>query len=179
MQIEILTTPRLTLQLVTPEVMDRIFDEHTPAEQMLFFGYERINELQEQERKYRGGLTTYNKKYAYFFLRTKDTNEHIGWCGYHTWYTDHRRAEIGYGLKDAFQNQGYMTEALQVILEYGFSQMNLHRVEAFVSPTNVPSLRLMQIFKFQKEGHLREHYNVDGENTDSLVFSLLKKEFRQ
>jgi len=50
----------------------------------------------------------------------------IGWCGFHTWYTDHHRAEIGYGIyKDEFKKQGFMTEALEAVLEYGFENFYL------------------------------------------------------
>jgi ribosomal-protein-alanine N-acetyltransferase len=174
MNITTLTTTRLTLQRTDQSVMDYVFTQMNPQEQILFLGLKTVDDLHEQERRYQGGLSTYNKKFCYFFLRTKDTNEHIGWCGYHTWYLDHCRAEVGYGLSPDYQNQGYRTEALKAILDYGFSELNLQRVEAFLSPTNVTSLRLMQIFGFQKEGLLHEHYRVDGVNEDSLVFSLLR-----
>lgn len=154
--------------------MDYVFTELSPKEQMLFLGLKTADELQEQERRYLGGLSTFNKKFCYFFIRLTETNEHIGWCGYHTWYTDHHRAEIGYVLDEAYHNQGIMTEAMKTILEYGFNTLKLRRVEAFIGEENIPSLRLMQIFGFQKEGLLKKHYNIDGENLDSLVFGLVK-----
>ena len=175
MNIETLTTSRLTLQRVDQKVMDYVFAELTPKEQMLFLGLKTVDELQEQERRYKGGLSTFNKKFCYFFLRTTATNEHIGWCGYHTWYTDHQRAEIGYVLDDAYHNQGIMTEVMKTIIPYGFNTLNLKRIEAFVGEKNIPSLRLMQIFGFEKEGLMKKHYKVDGENQDSLVFALLKE----
>ncbi len=39
-------------------------------------------------------------RHTYHQLIDKKTNKVIGWCGFHTWYTDHNRAEIGYGLFD-------------------------------------------------------------------------------
>lgn len=57
----------------------------------------------------------------------------IGWCGYHTWYIDHRRAEIGYAIRsDEYKAQGIMTEVMNAVLRYGFEVMNLHRIEAFI-----------------------------------------------
>jgi len=175
MHIETLTTRRLTLQRIDQQVMDYVFAELSPQDQMLFLGLKTADELQEQERRYQGGLSTFNRKFCYFFLRTKDTNKHIGWCGYHTWYTDHHRAELGYVLRDSYHNQGIMTEAMKTIVDYGFNTLNLRRIEAYVGEKNIPSLRLMQIFGFQKEGILREHYRVDNVNEDSLLFSLIAK----
>ncbi|MND70827.1 putative ribosomal N-acetyltransferase YdaF [compost metagenome] len=71
-----------------------------------------------------------------------------------------------------------MTEALKPIIQYGFETMKLNRIEAFLSPDNIPSLKLVQKFGFTKEGHLREHYNKDNKLEDSAVYSLLKSEYK-
>ena len=177
MQTETLHTKRLKLIKVDEKVLDYVFTEMNGAEQMLFMGCKTANELAEWQRKYDGGLTTFNRKINFFFLLHKDSNENIGWCGYHTWYTDHHRAEIGYELDDAYHQKGLMTEAMKAILNYGFNTMKLRRVEAFVGAKNVPSLRLMQIFGFEKEGIARKHYNINGVNEDSLFFGLLVDEY--
>ena len=70
-----------------------------------------------------------------------------------------------------------MTEALTPIIAYGFSEMQLHRIEAFVGPNNSPSLNLMRKFGFTQEGQLRQHYLKDGKFEDSVVFSLLLEEY--
>lgn len=70
-----------------------------------------------------------------------------------------------------------MTEAMKAILHYGFEVMRLHRMEAFIGPDNFPSLKLVQRFGFQKEGVLREHYQVDGRMEDSVAYGLLRHEF--
>jgi ribosomal-protein-alanine N-acetyltransferase len=133
---------------------------------------------EKEKHRYENGLATYNKTFLYFQLIHIATDEIIGWCGYHTWYTDHDRAEIGYGFFNFdYEKKGLMTEAIERILAYGFKEMNLHRVEAFVSPDNPPSLALMTKNNFTKEGHLREHYINKGTPEDSLVFSLLKHEY--
>jgi ribosomal-protein-alanine N-acetyltransferase len=178
MQTETVNTKRLKLIKVDEKVLEYVFTKMSGAEQMLFMGCKTANELAEWQRKYDGGLTTFNRKMNFFFLLHKETNENIGWCGYHTWYIDHHRAEIGYGINEDFQNQGLMTEATKAILDYGFNTMKLRRVEAFVGEENIPSLRLMQIFGFTKEGMARKHYNIDGINLDSLMFGLLLEEHR-
>jgi ribosomal-protein-alanine N-acetyltransferase len=57
--------------------------------------------------------------------------------------------------------------------------MNLNRIEALVSPKNIPSLKLITNMGFSQEGILKEHYNVDGILEDSLLFGLLKKNFQK
>lgn len=72
-----------------------------------------------------------------------------------------------------------MTEALREVLNYGFSELKLHRIEALVAESNIPSIRLLKRFGFTKEGTMREDYVVNGVSEDSDCYSLLKWEWMQ
>ncbi|MGB0850882.1 MAG: GNAT family N-acetyltransferase [Bacteroidia bacterium] len=174
---ENLTTERLILIPVNQEIMDHVFANLSAVEQMNFLGCKSSHQLEEQQRRHRQGLSTFNKKFHYFFIREKTTNKHMGWCGFHTWHIDHQRAEIGYGIDEEFRQRGFMKEALKPIIQFGFSVMNLHRIEAFAAEYNTASVRLLEIFGFNKEGVLKEHYKVNGKNEDSTAFALLKKDY--
>ena len=174
---ETLITPRLLLRKCTPETYHHVFEHFNKEEQMSFFGFTAPEALAREQEKYAKGMATYNRTFLYFHLLDKETNELIGWCGFHTWYTEHRRAEIGYQLtNDAYKNKGLMSEAIAPIIAYGFEQMQLNRIEAFVGHQNTASLNIMQKMKFTKEGNMRSHYFKNGVMEDSLVFSLLQSE---
>ena len=178
MQIETIQTKRLILKKVDEPVLKFIYENYSIEEQIKFLGLVSEEALQVARTKFYNGYSTYNKHFLYFYIIDKITKNVIGSCGYHTWYIDHFRAEIGYGLcNDDYKNKGFMSEALMVILDYGFSKMNLNRVEAFIDPNNIPSLKLVDKFGFVKEGLLREHYYHDGRMEDSVVFGLLKEEY--
>ena len=177
MEFEEIETDRLILKKITPEVYDFVFANYSEPEIMAFFNFTKKEDFEKDREKFEKGLSTHNRSFVYFQLIDKDSKKMIGWCGYHTWYLDHDRAEIFYVFKDdKFSGKGLMTEAMKVVINYGFNEMNLHRIEAFVSPENLPSLNLIQKVNFTKEGHLREHYLNNGKAEDSLVFSLLKWE---
>ncbi|MCR9172780.1 MAG: GNAT family N-acetyltransferase [bacterium] len=170
-------TEHLTLRIAHPETMDAIFALPSEQEQMRLLGIKDRRQLRIDQQKHKEGLASHNKKFVHFFLYEKGGNEVIGWCGYHTWYTDHNRAEIGYSFfSDTPKGKGWMSEAVTEVIKYGFEIMKLHRIEAMVGVDNIPSLRIMEKFGFQQEGHLREHYLRDGIYEDSLVFSLLAGE---
>ncbi len=78
---------------------------------------------------------------------------------------------------DVHKRLGLMTEAMHPILKYGFAQMHLNRIEAFIGSNNVPSLNLIKKMKFTEEGRLRSHYIKNNQVEDSLVFSMLESEF--
>jgi [ribosomal protein S5]-alanine N-acetyltransferase len=180
MHFEILTTEHLSLRKLTPEVFDYIFAMYSDTELLHFLGLASTIELQNEKEKHEKGLSTFNKSFLYFQIIDKKTDQIIGWCGFHTWYLDHNRAEIGYGLfDDNYKRKGYMTEVLKPIIHYGFHKMNLHRIEAFLSLNNIPSLKLVTKFGFAQEGLLREHYYKNNSMEDSAVFSLLKNEYEK
>ena len=70
-----------------------------------------------------------------------------------------------------------MTEAMVSVIEYGFNAMNLERIEAFVSPNNTPSIKLLKRMKFKEEGFLKHHYFHNNKMEDSMIFALLKSEY--
>ena len=176
---EELKTKRLTLRKVTPEVYRYVFENFPETELVKFFGLNSESDLFIEEEKYRKGLATFNRSFLFFHILLNDTKKVIGWCGYHTWALNHFRAELGYILNnEEYMNKGFMSEALRPIIEYGFNTMDLHRIEALVGPGNSASLKLLEKFKFKKEGHLREHFFKNNTMEDSLMYSLLKSEYQ-
>lgn len=180
MVFEELLTSRMVLRKLNPEIYNYVYANFSNKELIDFLSLPSPHELQVEKQKYSNGLATYNKSFLLFNLLNRNSNQLLGWCGFHTWYIDHYRAEIGYGLYDeSLKGKGLMTEAMESVIDYGFEKMKLNRIEAFIGPENLPSLKLATKFRFVKEGHLREHYNHLGKIEDSLVFSLLKGEYER
>jgi ribosomal-protein-alanine N-acetyltransferase len=180
MKFELIHTKRLTLRKIDIEVLRYVYKYFSDKELIDFLDLNSIEELDKEKNKFNTGLVTHNKKILYFQIIENKNEKIIGWCGFHTWYIDHDRAEIGYGLYDErWKNQGMMTEVLPPIIEYGFSQMNLQRIEAFISPNNIPSLKLVKKLSFKKEGLLINHYLSNGTHEDSEVYSLLNKKYNK
>lgn len=70
------------------------------------------------------------------------------------------------------------TEALKVFVEYGFSQLEVHRIEAHVEPENIASAKVLTKIGFQKEGLLRESTFNKGQYQDMVYYGLLKTDKR-
>lgn len=126
------------------------------------------------------GMEAYRVTSFYFLLIDKKSEKVIGECGYHTWSVPHRRAELFYSLRnETDKRQGYMSEALKVILNYGFNELGIHRVAALTAPSNEASIALLKHYGFVMEGIHREDYVVNGVNEDSVCYSLLKWEWER
>ena len=102
----------------------------------------------------------------------------LGMFGLHDWSHNHRRAEAGYDLAQAYWGQGIAKEALRAILTFGFERMNLHRIYAGTIADNHESVRLLEGLGFTREGTLREHsWEDDGTFHDSARYGLLAREW--
>jgi ribosomal-protein-alanine N-acetyltransferase len=178
MEFDVLTTERLILRKLTPQDFNYIFEHYSKEEIINQLGLTTNEEFLKEQEKVKGGYTTYDRTIIQFKLVLKETNEVIGSCGFHNWYSIHSRAELGYALtKEEFKQKGYMSEAVKTIINYGFNTMNLNRIEAFVGPTNIASLSIVNKLGFIQEGHLKQHYFKDGIIEDSIIFSLLKTDY--
>ncbi|NDI98871.1 GNAT family N-acetyltransferase [Flavobacterium sp. LaA7.5] len=179
MQVDEIITERLVLKKLTPEIYNYLFTNLNDEDIKQFLGTATDEDFAKEKDNYSKGIVTYNRTFVNFVLTEKATGTAIGWCGFHTWYPKHSRAEIGYHMNhDNHKRKGYMSEALAAVLKYGFEVMQLHRVEALIAEYNEPSLKLLQKNGFVYEGRLREHYNVDGTMEDSIMYSLLKNEYK-
>jgi ribosomal-protein-alanine N-acetyltransferase len=101
----------------------------------------------------------------------------IGTCTFFDINTTCRRAEIGYALGSTAWGKGYMNEALTALLDYGFAELDLNRVEADIDPRNEASGKTLERLGFTREGLLRERWIVDGEVSDTAFYGLLRREW--
>src|SRR6266511_4339701 len=72
---------------------------------------------------------------------------------------------------------GYMHETLKALLTYAFDVLDFHRIEADVDPRNAASIRTLERLGFQREGYLRERWQVNGEIQDALFYGLLRPDW--
>jgi [ribosomal protein S5]-alanine N-acetyltransferase len=106
-------------------------------------------------------------------IELKETKKQIGDISFWRIEKEHYRAEIGYSLLPEYWEKGYMTEAARCAIDYGFSMLNFHSIEANVNPGNFASIKLLEKLKFVREAYFKENYYYDGKFLDSAIYSLL------
>lgn len=117
-----------------------------------------------------------NKRCIRWGIARKGERGIIGSCGYYGFQTWHMRASIGYELARPFWRQGIMTEALEAIIDLGFREMSLNRIEAVVMPDNSASIKLLEKLGFHNDGILKEYENWGSKGfTDLCMLSILRK----
>ncbi|RII43457.1 N-acetyltransferase [Galactobacter valiniphilus] len=88
-----------------------------------------------------------------------------------------RQGSIGYWIDRGFSGRGLASEAVSVVLDHGFGEAGLHRVEALVHPENAPSLALLRRLGFREEGVRERALWVRGNWCDHLVLALTEEEW--
>lgn len=141
---------------------EAVYSTLTQAEKLIFYW----RRLFAEENGIRWGIT----------LKEKD--QLIGSVGFKKIDHQHRRADLGYELDPAHWNKGIMTEAVKLVTEYGLEKINLHSIEANITPSHIASKRILEKNGFVQEAHYRENFFYK-EWWDSAIYSKHKNKKNQ
>ena len=109
-----------------------------------------------------------------------DDNRPIGSIGLERISPTNHHAMFGIVIGEkSHWEKGYGTEATRLILDYGFSQLNLHRIWSGAIAFNERSIRLHKKVGFREEGRQRKHIFINGEFHDHVMFGLLRDEWKR
>lgn len=103
----------------------------------------------------------------------KSTAELIGKCMLFSYDRISKRAEIGFGLSRYSWGKGYISEAGEALIQYGFTALCLRRIEAEIDPDNRASAKALEALGFQQEGLLRQRWEINGVVSDSALYGRL------
>lgn len=110
---------------------------------------------------------------CYWCLAKKSNSQTIGTICLWNFSEDLKTAEIGYDLHPDAHGKGLMSEALEAVLHFGFTDLKLDTIEAFTHHANTSSLLLLQKQNFE---HAKTRH--DEENVNNIVFVLEKSKYK-
>jgi RimJ/RimL family protein N-acetyltransferase len=89
-----------------------------------------------------------------------------------------RAGWIGYCFNRRYWGRGFATEAVRAVVDFGFTQLDLHRIFATCAPENSASARVLEKLGMRREGHIVRHKWIRGRWRDSCLYALLEEERR-
>ncbi len=132
------------------------------------------------EEKYIENVAMSSTDVVFIIEALDDDNKLIGTMGLHGINPKDQNGSFGIVIGEkSHWGKGYGTEATQLIIEYAFHQLNLHRISANVLAYNERSLRMLNNLGFQEEGRQREAMFKNGEFHDIVMFGLLRDEWEK
>ena len=174
-----LTTERLHLRQIQPSDAEAFFVIKSDREVMDFYGDEIHQSPEETHTLIQQIQDSYERREAILWgITLKGEDTVIGSCTLFSFNFDFHYAETGYELNPTYGRQGITSEAMGAILTYGFTELELHRIEAAVDPSNTPSKNLLLKLGFKYEGNLRQRFFFRDQFLDANYFGLLKDEWR-
>jgi len=139
----------------------------------------RLHQSRIQRKWIAARIEGHAKREALFWMITfKGNDRAIGSICFWNFDPTFHSAEIGYELHHDFWSKGVMSEALSAVINYGFNEMDLHRIEGLPIAKNEPSKRLLLKLGFKLEGTFRERIFFRGKYEDQLILGLIRTEWK-
>ena len=107
----------------------------------------------------------------------KENSKLIGTIGFMWIQPENAAAEVGYSLSRDYWNRGVMTEALRLVLDFGFRELKLNRIEAQHELSNPASGAVMRKVGMRHEGTLRQRLFNKGRYVDVALYAALRSEY--
>jgi ribosomal-protein-alanine N-acetyltransferase len=178
-EVPVLITQELVLRPIVEKDIAALYTLFSSEAVMHFMDveiFETVSEAAQMVAFFRDKLETgEGMRWAICF---KEDDELVGTCGFHHISRSNFKAEIGYDLIPAFWGKGIMINAIHCLLQYGFEQLQLNRIEAIVDPTNTNSYKLLDRLGFQREGLHRQAFYEKGRFIDVYIYSMLQGDYK-
>jgi [ribosomal protein S5]-alanine N-acetyltransferase len=172
-----LVTERLFLREMTAEDVNSLLMLFGNPEVVKFIGMQPIKTIEQANEwlKWMGGF--FAEKEGLRWGITLQDGTFVGSAGLHRWNKEAQYAKIGCDIAFKYWGNGYGQEAMRQIIEFGWEQMKLNRIEAEIVSGNEASVHVVEKLGFKKEGVLRQRLLKGGKFYDILIYSVLRSEY--
>lgn len=171
----VLETRRLILREILPEDATAIFGMRSNQRVNQFISRPDMTETTAAESLVERTRQAYSNKMAIGWAGAlKDGTEIIGTCGFNSIDIPNLHAEIGGEMAVSHWGTFMAQEAVETILHFGLYTMQLHTIEAKVSPENRSAIAVLERMGFKREALFRERIYFNDQFLDMAVYTLHK-----
>ncbi|SFT90398.1 Protein N-acetyltransferase, RimJ/RimL family [Algoriphagus locisalis] len=111
-----------------------------------------------------------------FAIESKGGKEFMGLFGLKLGSEKFKRGEVWYKIHPDFWNQGFATESLKEVIDFGFTTLKLHRIEAGCAVANIGSIKVLEKAGMIREGIGRQLLPLKSGWSDNFQYSKLETE---
>lgn len=113
--------------------------------------------------------------FVFFVIEERESKQAIGSCQLLNINWIHRNAELQIRIgESAFRGKGYGSEAVRLLVDFGFNDLHLHRIYLHVFASNTRAIRTYEKCEFTREGVLKDAAYIDGRYVDVEIMAILK-----
>lgn len=114
-----------------------------------------------------------------FAIESNLNNDFIGLFGLKLGNEKYKRGEVWYKIHSDYWNKGIATEVLAKMIDYGFDELNLHRIQAGCAVENIGSIKVLDKVGFIREGRGRQILPLKSGWSDNYEYSILETDERK
>lgn len=176
-----LKTERLTIKPVSENDIVDIFNLQSLEETAKYNTSSIPQNIDETRNKVENWSLENNKgkiQKLIFKVELTDTNEFIGLIGITLGKEHYKNAEVWFQYDFRFWNKGFATESLRKIIEFGFEDLQLHRIEAGCAVENIGSISVLEKVGMQREAHTRKLLPLQSGWSDNYGYAILSTDKR-
>ena len=118
-------------------------------------------------------------EYRHFIIEKKDGTKIGGIVHFNVLAPYGNTLEMGYCLLPSERGKGYCTEAARIMVDYLFLSKDKACIQATTDVGNVASQKVLEKAGFQREGTMRKRFFSNGEWKDTVMFSVLREEWKE
>lgn len=174
-----ISTKRLILRRFEGRDLDAFHAYHSLPETARFLPGPPKSYTQSMERVGKYANFVYEKEgdWVCLAIEAKDSPELLGEVVL-KWLPGRGQGELGWSLAPWARGQGYATEAAEAVLDLGFGELGLHRIEARLDAFNAASAALCERLTMRLEARLVDKWHYKGQWATELVYAILDMEWR-
>lgn len=171
MSFPVLNTDRFILRGFTKKDLSNIYLGLSHPKVIKYYGvnYTSKDAAKEQLEWFKN--LEKEKTGIWWAICSRETSEFLGAVGFNNLSKIHRKAELGFWLLPEFWRKGIISEVLPEVIDFGFKELNLHRIEALVESPNINSKNVLKKMKFIHEGQLKDYEVKNGAFISIDVFA--------
>ena len=170
----IIKTERLLLRQFVDNDLENVFKALSHPEIIKYYGVSfQTLEATKEQMIFFADLEK-NETGIWWAVCSADNKKFYGAGGLSSLNKEHKKAEIGFWLISEFWGKGIMKEAMPLICNYGFDNLELHRIEGFVESENKNCKNVMAKLDFQHEGTMKECEIKNGKFISLDIYAKVK-----
>ncbi|EOR95825.1 acetyltransferase, gnat family [Arcticibacter svalbardensis MN12-7] len=177
-----LKTNRLNIKEITFDNMNNVHKLHSLPETDEFNTLGIPETILTTEKILAEWLTLQKQEPRTSYVFSINQNEDdcfIGLIAMNLGKVNYRTAEVWFKIHKDFWGKGYTTEALIKLLDFGFNDLKLHRIEAGCAVENIGSSKVLEKAGMIQEGLKRKKLPIRGEWKDNYFYGILEEDFNK
>ena len=175
----VLASERLILRKLTNEDRTKLFEIYTHEESALYDDWIPFTDIKEADDMIVNSVTSFSEKSEIRYgIIDKESDTLVGSCGIFGFDDWNMKCTLFYQVHHLERNKGYASESVRLLLDYAFSELEFNRLEAYITPGNDSSIRVLEKNGFVREGLLREMEFYKDRYWDGILMAILRKDYK-